>query len=102
VTTPAAQWIAGEKQRIVSVAFFLIIGVSIGRKFLRLTAGRAAFGYRRAIAAMYLGFFVAMAGTFAVARPWPRSSGSGFRWWLLLGRLRSLHDVSARRSFPRF
>jgi len=66
---PAEQWIAGEKQRIVSVAFSLIIGVSIaGNFFASLLARR--IGYRRSIAVMYFGFFLAMAGTFAVARPW--------------------------------
>src|SRR5678815_1101201 len=70
VAMPAAQWIAGEKQRIVSIAFFLIIGVSIGGNFFASLLARR-IGSRRAISAMYLGFFLAMAATFAVARPWP-------------------------------
>ena len=66
---PADKWIAGEKQRIVSTAFFLIIGVSIvGNFFSSLLAKK--FGYRRSIALMYFGFIVAMTATFAVARPW--------------------------------
>jgi len=66
---PAAKWIAGEKQRIVSIEFFLIIGVSIiGNFFASLLARK--FGYRRAISMMYLGFFIAMAGTFFQPRSW--------------------------------
>ena len=63
------KWLAGYTQRIVSTAFFLIIGVSIaGNFFASLLAKK--FGYRRSIALMYAGFFLAMAGTFMQARSW--------------------------------
>jgi MFS family permease len=69
ITEPVAKWVAGEKQRLVSIAFFLIIGVSIvGNFFASFLARR--FGYRHSIALMYAGFFLAMAGTFMQARSW--------------------------------
>ena len=68
-TAPVAKWIAGEKQRIVSIAFFVIIGVSIAGNFFASLLAKT-FGYRRSIALMYAGFFLAMAGTFMVARSW--------------------------------
>ena len=69
IEAPLDKWIAGQKQRIVSIAFFMIIGVSIiGNFFASLIARK--FGYRRGIALMYLGFFFAMAGTFLQPRSW--------------------------------
>ncbi len=63
------KWIAAEKQKIVSIAFFLIIGVSIVGNFFASFLARH-LGYRRAIAACYACFFVAMSATFYQPRDW--------------------------------
>jgi MFS family permease len=56
-------WSAPQREQLVSLAFFLIIGVSIGGNFFAGWLARL-MGYRRAIAAMCLGFFGAMMGAF--------------------------------------
>lgn len=62
-----ASWTDQERTRLVSAAFFLVIGVSISGNFF--AAGLARFiGFRRAIAVMCLGFFLAMFGTYCVPR----------------------------------
>jgi MFS family permease len=60
-------WTAAEKTRLASKTFFLMIGVSIVGNFF---AGALAklFGYRWAICLMFVGFFMAMFGTFVVPR----------------------------------
>ena len=68
---PPAQdkWVAAEKQKIVSIAFFLIIGISIAGNFFAAFLARK-IGYQRAIALCYLGFFLATTGTFCTPRAW--------------------------------
>jgi MFS family permease len=62
-----AGWGDADRKRLASEYFFLIIGVSIlGNFFGGWLAKR--LGYRRAIAVMFLGFFVAMFGTYIVPR----------------------------------
>ena len=62
-----AGWTPERREQLVSVNFFLVIGVSIFGNFF---AGALArwLGYRRAIALMCLGFWLAMMGTFGVPR----------------------------------
>lgn len=60
-------WTAEEKRRLVSIAFFLVIGVStVGNFFAALLAQK--LGYRRAVSLMCLGFFVAIIGAFYKVR----------------------------------
>jgi len=68
-------WPEAQKGKLVSAAFFTVIGVSILGNFF---AGWLAklFGYKRAISIMCLGFFLTMAGTYAV----PRDHASVLRW----------------------
>jgi len=70
-----AGWEVKAREQMVSASFFLTIGVSIFGNFF---AGGLArfFGYRRAIALMCLGFFLAMYGTFST----PRSYESLLYW----------------------
>jgi MFS family permease len=66
---------SADTQRLVSAAFFLVIGVSIGGNFF--AAGVAKLmGYRNAIALMLFGFFAAIFGTYCV----PRDYRSIFFW----------------------
>lgn len=60
-----ADWARADRERLVSTAFFLLIAVSIGGCFF---AGALArwLGYRRAIAAMFVGFFASLAGSFVL------------------------------------
>ena len=62
-----ANWSAANRARLVSANFFTVIGISIAGNFF---AGWLAkrMGYRRAIAVMFVGFFAAMVGTYAVPR----------------------------------
>ena len=62
-----AAWPVAEKEKLVSKAFFLVITVSIAGNFFAGWLSRW-FGYRRAIAVMCLGFFLAMSGTFMQTR----------------------------------
>ena len=64
-----AKWIAGYKQKTVSIAFFVIICSSIVGNFAAAALARF-FGYRRSIAICYLGFFLTMGGTFIQVRGW--------------------------------
>ena len=63
------KWVASEKQKIVSIAFFLIIGVSIAGNFFASFIARKV-GYRHAIAACYTGFFISMFATFCQPHSW--------------------------------
>ncbi len=62
-----AGWIVGDRERLVSAAFFLTIGVSVFGNFF---AGGLAqlLGYRRSVSIMCLGFFLAMFGTYYTPR----------------------------------
>jgi MFS family permease len=62
-----AQWTEEQRKRLVSSYIFLIIGISIGGNFFGGWLAKL-FGYRRAVAAMFLGFFIAMAGTYIIPR----------------------------------
>jgi hypothetical protein len=70
-----AGWSDADKSRLVSAAFFLVIGVSIPGNFFAALLGKL-LGYRRAIAVMFAGFFVAMIGAYCV----PRGYASILRW----------------------
>ena len=69
-----------RREQLVSTAFFLIITVSIGGNFF---AGALAkwLGYRRGIALMFLGFFLAMAGAYRI----PRDHGELMIWMSAVG-----------------
>jgi MFS family permease len=62
-----AGWARVDRERLVSTAFFLLIAVSIAGS---MSAGALArwLGYRRATVVMFAGFFVSMAGSFALER----------------------------------
>jgi MFS family permease len=62
-----ADWTSKQREQLVSTAFFLVIAISILGNFF---AGWLArwLGYRRAATTMFLGFFLAMVGTYAVPR----------------------------------
>jgi len=62
-----ASWTSAERERLVSGAFFLVISVSVGGNFFAALLARA-LGYRRGVALMLLGFFLAMFGTYCVPR----------------------------------
>jgi MFS family permease len=62
-----ATWPEVARRRLATEAFFILIGTSIAGNFFA-SALAHFFGYRRAIAMMFLGFFLAMAGTFIVPR----------------------------------
>ena len=66
---PANEWIATEKQKLVSVAFFLIIGVSVAGNFFASLLARL-IGYRRAITVCFAGFFAAMFAAFYQPHGW--------------------------------
>src|SRR5258706_7670789 len=76
-----AAWTKAEQNRLVSVAFFGIIGISIVGNFF---AGFLAkwLGYRRAIAIMCLGMFSSMFGGVIIPRdhvsPMPWAPRTGF------------------------
>ncbi|HEV8604701.1 MAG TPA: MFS transporter [Tepidisphaeraceae bacterium] len=62
-----ANWDKARKERLVSYAFFLVIGVSLAGNFFAAWLARL-LGYRRAIAAMCLGFLIAVVGTYCKPR----------------------------------
>jgi MFS family permease len=64
-----ASWTAPQRDRLVSQAFFLVILSSVCGNFF---AGAVArwLGYRRAIALMFAGFFLAMSSTFLQTPHW--------------------------------
>lgn len=68
-----------EATRDVSAAFFLMILISIGGNYVAATLARR-WGNRRAIAALFLAMFGAMAGAFAV----PRGFGELAWFWVPL------------------
>jgi MFS family permease len=62
-----AAWSDSQRKRLAVEDFFLIIGVSIvGNFFAGWLAKR--IGYRQALAAMFLGFFAVMFGTYVIPR----------------------------------
>lgn len=62
-----ASWSDAARTRLGVNDFFLIIGVSIGGNFFGGWLAKI-IGYRQAIAIMFLGFFIAMFGTYVVPR----------------------------------
>lgn len=61
------KWVAAEKEKVVSTAFFIVIAASIFGNFFAAWVARN-FGYRRSIAILYAAFFVTMFTTFAQPR----------------------------------
>lgn len=75
-----AGWTRAEKQQLSSAVFFLVIGVSsIGNFFAALLAKK--LGYRRAIALLCAGFFLAILGSYGVERTYREL----FFWLPLVG-----------------
>ncbi|MGA2229292.1 MAG: MFS transporter [Tepidisphaeraceae bacterium] len=70
-----SSWSDADRSRLVSLAFFLIILASIPGNFVAAFLARL-FGYRRAIALMCAGFFLAMFGAYCI----PRDYASILRW----------------------
>lgn len=64
-----AKWVAAEKQKVVAVAFFVLITSSILGNFFAAFLAKI-FGYRRSIALTYFGFFVSMFAAFAQPHSW--------------------------------
>ena len=75
-----AAWDNNRREHLVATGFFAVIGTSIAGNFF---SGALAvfFGYRRAITFMFIGFFAAMIGTFAV----PRTHGPMLGWMASVG-----------------
>ncbi len=69
-----ADWPRVQREGLVSMAFFLVIAASMAGNFFGGLLARW-LGYRRAIALMFLGFFVSMLVSYAV----PRDSASLIR-----------------------
>jgi len=75
-----ATWPEDRRQRFISAAFFLVIGVSVVGNFFAGWIARN-LGYRRGLALMFTGFFAAMFGGFCVPRdhlgllPWIAAVG---------------------------
>jgi predicted MFS family arabinose efflux permease len=74
-------WSASERDQLVSLAFFLVIAVSVGGNFFAGALARWT-GYPRAIALMCLGFFLAMVGSFIVPRDY---QSLVYFWFPLVG-----------------
>jgi MFS family permease len=62
-----AGWNSADTQRLITVEFFLLIGVSIFGNFFCGWLAKI-FGYRDAIALVFIGFFISIAGTYIVPR----------------------------------
>lgn len=63
------EWVAAQKQKVVSTAFFIVITSSILGNFFAAWLAQH-LGYRRSIAITYLGFFLSMYATFSEPRGW--------------------------------
>ena len=75
-----AAWPVKEREQLISRSFFIVISSSIFGNFL--AAGLAWFlGYRKSIALMCLGFFIAMFGAYCL----PRDHESLLRWTSAVG-----------------
>jgi MFS family permease len=61
-------WSDAEKARLVSVAMWLVVGISIAGNFVAALLARW-LTYRRAISVLCLGYFISMAATYAVPLP---------------------------------
>jgi hypothetical protein len=60
-------WSAAEKNRLASLAMYLVIGFSILGNFAAAGLARR-FGYRATIIAMFFGYWLAMTGAYGIAR----------------------------------
>ena len=60
-------WTPAARQQLASTVFFILIAVSIAGNFFASWLA-ASFGYRRATALMFCGFFAAMFGAWCVPR----------------------------------
>ncbi len=76
-----AAWGAPERQRLVTAAFFLVVGVSIGGNFFAGLLARL-MGYRTAIAVEMLALGAAMLGSFVVPR---NAEALAYVWLPLVG-----------------
>lgn len=73
-------WTAAQKNRLASLAMYLVIGSSILGNFFAALVSRK-FGYRATIVAMFLGYWIAMTAAYAV----PRDHVSLLCWFPLIG-----------------
>jgi hypothetical protein len=71
-------WSAADKNRLASVAMYLVIVASIVGNFFAGFLARL-IGYRATIAAMFLGYGVAMVGAYGIAR-----DHAALLWWFPL------------------
>jgi MFS family permease len=60
-------WTAAQKNRLASLAMYLVIGSSVAGNFFAAWVARR-IGYRATIVGMFLGYWVAMLGAYGVAR----------------------------------
>src|SRR5262249_45203135 len=76
-----AGWARADRERLVSTAFFLLMAVSIAGS---LFAGALArwLGYRRAMALLFVGFFLSMAGSLALEHDY---RDLVYRWFPAVG-----------------
>ena len=74
-------WTVPQREQLISVAFFLVIGVSVAGNFFCGWLARH-FGYRLSVIIMCLGFFLAMLGAFVVPRGYPALV---YCWFPLVG-----------------
>ncbi len=72
-----ASWSVAQREQLVSKAFFLVMAVSVAGNFFGAVLARWC-GYRRAVALMLLGFFLAMAGAFVHPRTYQALVGLWF------------------------
>jgi MFS family permease len=72
-------WTPTDRVKLVTTSFFIVIGVSMAGNFFCGWLARL-LGYRRSIAAMMSGFFLAMLGTFA----WPHGHRELVHFWFPL------------------
>ncbi len=75
-----AVWENSRRERLVSSAFFGVIGVSIAGNYFAAALAKL-LGYRKAIAVMNLGFFLAMFGAYRV----PHEHVSMLMWMSCVG-----------------
>ncbi len=93
-----AAWPVDQREKLVSVAFFVVIGVSIfGNFFCGWLARR--LGYRRSIAGMCFAFCLATTGTFA----WPHAYRELVWFWFpLVGFCSSVFSLFTMYMPPLF
>ncbi|HZR19959.1 MAG TPA: MFS transporter [Verrucomicrobiae bacterium] len=60
-------WTAAQKNRLASLAMYIVIGSSIVGNFVGAWVARR-WGYRRTIIAMFLGYWLAMTSAYAIPR----------------------------------